>query len=455
MHCRRSGIFLHLGYVNRLRETVPFEYDFIDYLRYSHQTVWQHLPINPPGKYNSPYSALSSFAGDTNLLSKNISINFDEIEYKDWLNKNSDWNYDWAIYRCLKEKFKDKEWYLWPDNYKFREKNTLSSLREKKRNKINEILHEQFLFDKKWAAIKKKCNDSNILLSGDIPFFVAFDSVDVWSNPHLFDLDEHFYPRNIAGVPPDYFSKKGQVWENPLYLWRNHKKDNFKWWKKRIEINKKKFDLLRIDHFRALVSNWAIPYGAKVAIDGYWRKGPGEKLLNIILDAFPFNNVIAEDLGLITPTVRKLVKNHRLKGMKILQFGYNSRLPNEHHHTNIPEGCICYIGTHDNNTVKGWFKEKLKERNKSSFSNLVENFKLNEENVCKNMINLAMNTKAVMCILTIQDLLGMDEKGRINVPGQNIGNWNLSLSREEINNIDWKYLKELTVATNRVNNISK
>ena len=457
MSQRKSGIFLHLGYIDRCREVVPFEYNFIKHLIDSHQTVWQNLPINPPGRYNSPYSALSSFAGDINLLSEKISVNYNQNEYGVWLERNSDWNKDWALYRCLKNEFGNKEWYKWPDEYKFRDETSISNFERKRSSCIDKLLLEQFLFDKKWAHLKQKCNDKGISLFGDVSFYVALDSADVWSNPHLFDLDSNFAPRCVSGVPPDFFSKKGQVWHNPLYVWKEHLKTNFKWWQRRIEINKERFDLLRIDHFRAIVSNWAIPHKSKTAVEGYWRRGPGEKLLRKLLTIFPAEKLVAEDLGIITKPVKRLIDNYKIKGMRVLQFGYHSRIPNEHHHTKIDENCVCYIGTHDNNTIRGWFSEKRDEIGKfpGSYSSLVKNLDLNEANISKKMIELAMSTKAEICIITIQDLLNMGEEGRINVPGQNKGNWQLSIGSDELDRVDWNSFRKLTETTDRIHSISK
>jgi len=441
---RKSGVLLHLAHVSRQNETTPFEYTFLDLLSNNGQQIWQHLPINPPGKENSPYSSLSAFAGDPKILSENLIVKYRESDYKKWIEENSDWCFDWAIFNYFKQLFGNKEWYKWPKEYKFYNENNINVMIKKEERFITEILLKQFVFDRKWAVLKKKCNDKNISLFGDIPFYVALDSSDVWSKPHLFDLDENLAPKSIAGVPPDYFSAKGQIWENPLYDWKQHSKDNYLWWQRRIDINKRRFDILRIDHFRAMVSSWSIKPKSKTAADGYWRRGPGNKLLDKIIEILPKKYLVAEDLGLITKSVKKLIKDYKIKGMNVLQFGYDSKFPNEHHHTKVKRNSVCYLGTHDNNTIKGWFEEMQKGNKKECYDSLVRDYHLDGTNICKEMIKIAMNTKADLCIITIQDLLELGEEGRINIPGNKKRNWNLIIKQEDIRNIDWIYLKKLT-----------
>ena len=444
---RKSGIVLHLAYVDRKEEIKPFEFELIKLLQNCSVKVWQHLPINPPGKYDSPYSALSVFAGDLNILSCKIEVKYDEKEFQQWFKENKEWAIDWALYTFLKKKHHNSEWFNWPEIYKFRDKSALEYIKRNERECIDELIMEQFIFDKKWALIKEKSNQKGISLFGDMPFYVALDSADVWANPQLFDLDRNLLPIKIGGVPPDYFSENGQVWENPLYKWKNHRKNGFKWWQMRIKINKKRFDLLRIDHFRALVSSWCIDYGSETAINGYWRKGPGRELIDKITEILPAEFLVAEDLGIITNAVKKLIKDYNLLGMRVLQFVYNSELPNEHHHDNIIQNTVCYIGTHDTNTAKGWFNQMKNSKNVNCFDHLLEEYNMNETNVSKQMINIAMKTKADICMMTIQDLMNLGEEGRINVPGKNKGNWKLFLRQQDILEIDWKFVRN--VATNR------
>ena len=428
----KKGLLLHLSHVNRDNEIRPFELKIIDALNESDYSIWQHLPINPPGKYNSPYSALSSFAGDLTLISKKIEIKKDKEDFETWVKDNDFWIFDWALFIILKKKFNDNEWFNWPNKYKFRDEKALEILKSKNNEYFDRLILDQFTFDMKWQIIKEKANSNGIKLFGDLPFYVAMDSADVWANPALFDLNEKLEPSKIAGVPPDYFSAKGQIWENPIYNWKKHQLNNFKWWRERIKVNEKRFDLLRIDHFRAIVSGWCIEYGSADAVNGYWKRGPGKALLEEILAIMPSQRIIAEDLGHITSSVKKMIKHYKLKGMRVLQFGYGNETRNEHHHTNIDHNTVCYVGTHDNNTAKGWFKEmKLKEQT-TNFQRLIKEFEIEESNCSKKMIDIGMNTDSKYFVATIQDVMNLDEEYRTNVPGRNEGNWILSFSQEKI-----------------------
>ena len=439
----KKGILLHLAHVNRVNEKNPFELEFIKTLRRAGVEIWQHLPVNPPGKYDSPYSALSSFAGDLNLLSPNLTVDYSNEDFEKWKIKNSDWVFDWALFNVLKTMNNNIEWFNWPAKFKNRNKSALNEICEVEKAHINKLIKEQYFFDKKWTSIKNKANAKGISLFGDLPFYVALDSADVWANPELFDLDEKLKPRKIAGVPPDYFSKTGQIWENPLYKWKEHKKEGYKWWQRRIEINKKRFDLLRIDHFRAIVSGWCIEYGSENAINGYWRRGPGHELLDKITEVIPPRKLIAEDLGLITKPVRKLIEKYNLMGMKVLQFGYNSNKINEHHHTNITKNNVCYIGSHDNNTVVGWYDEMILNNRKTLFLSLLKKYNIDKSNCSKKMIEIAINTNANYVVITIQDLMNLGSDYRINIPGKNEGNWKISLDQDDIFQADWDFIMNL------------
>ncbi len=427
-----KGILLHLSHVNRGNEIEPFEFKLIEALNKSKYSIWQFLPINPPGKYNSPYSALSTFAGDLNLFSKKMEIEEHNQGLEKWVEDNKFWVFDWALFNILKKEFKNCEWFTWPDKYKFRNEIALSILRQKNKKSFDELVRKQYIFDKKWQIVKKKANLNGIKLFGDLPFYVAMDSADVWANPKLFDLDKKLNPIKIAGVPPDYFSIKGQIWENPIYNWKEHRKSKFEWWKERIKINEKRFDLLRIDHFRAIISGWCINYGSENAINGYWKRGPGKMLLENILEIMPSERLIAEDLGHITNSVKKIIKQFDLKGMRVLQFGYSDDKKNEHHHENIDQNTACYIGTHDNNTTRGWFKENKLKNHSKTFKSLVKENKINESNCSKKMMEIGMNTNADYFIITIQDIMNLNETYRTNVPGLNEGNWILSLKQDDI-----------------------
>jgi 4-alpha-glucanotransferase len=306
---------------------------------------------------------------------------------------------------------------------------------------VAELSWEQFQLCQRWTEIKSKANEKGILLFGDIPLFVAHDSVDIWAHPEQFVLDENGMMTVVSGVPPDYFSATGQRWGNPHYNWEVMRRENYSWWLARISHQMSQFDLLRIDHFRGLESAWVIDANCDTAVDGHWEKMPGDELLSRIHEDIGHLPVVAEDLGIITPEVRALRKKYHLPGMAVLQFGFDEYEDNPHKPHNIEEDAVVYTGTHDNDTTKGWFN-CLNENDKnyvlktlSLHGNGDDSGHLNEaaaDLVVDKLVDDAMNSRASLCVVPLQDCLHLGSEARMNTPGTTHGNWQWSFSWELI-----------------------
>jgi 4-alpha-glucanotransferase len=281
----------------------------------------------------------------------------------------------------------------------------------------------QFLFQKQWRALKAYANEKGIEILGDMPFYVIYDSADVWTHPEFFHLDDDKAPITVAGVPPDYFSETGQLWGNPVYQWDVLKERDYDWWTKRLSHNLALFDLLRIDHFRGFAGYWEVPANEKNAVNGRWTQGPGEHFFQIMSKSIPLSNLIAEDLGVITDDVRALLNRFRFPGMKVLLFafdddlGMNPYLPHNH-----SQNCIVYTGTHDNNTTRGWYEKELGPEGTKRLSRYLGGSP-NREEIHKDMIRLAMMSVADRVIIPLQDIFGLGEEARMNLPATPGGNW--------------------------------
>ncbi|MEG2014597.1 MAG: 4-alpha-glucanotransferase, partial [Clostridia bacterium] len=399
---RASGILLHitslpskLGVGSLGRETDKF----IKFLVKSKQKYWQVLPTTPADFVNSPYASSSAFAGNyllidfdalvsAKLLSQEevdavsvvIGMDYDyakktksdllniafgrfssDFMPKDYLNfkqKNAFWLEDYALFMSLKEYFNGKSWLEWPDELaRMRDADTLDKYEELLYDRINYYIFEQYIFDRQWKDFRVKLARNGIKLIGDIPMYVAYDSADVWARHELFMLSETRAPYLVAGVPPDYFSEDGQLWGNPIYNWKEMKKQGYGWWKERVMHCAELYDTLRIDHFRAFDSYYVIKYGAKTAKVGVWEKGIGEKFLRELISSVPTLQIIAEDLGDIPASVLQLRDNLGLAGMKIMQFAFDGNKDNAFLPANYTEHCVAYLGTHDNDTTYGWWSK--------------------------------------------------------------------------------------------------
>lgn len=385
---------------------------FIDWLSEKEFDAWQMLPLTPPDRLGSPYASPSAFAGWTELSYQEKYVELVEEEY---------WLEDWALYSAIKKSQNGLPWYEWPIELRDRHPEALSHWK----NQISTYVEQQEQFQANWNVLRSHAHSNNIQLIGDCPIFVSHDSADVWAHRELFLLDERGQPEFVAGVPPDYFSEDGQKWGTVLYDWSAHEKDNWTWWKERIQRMLRLYDRVRIDHFRGFHSSWAIPQEDEHARNGFWQEGPKDILIEALLECTTNSNqIIAEDLGIIPPEVINLRKRHNLPGMAVLQFGFEGELDtNPHHPRNISYDQVIYTGTHDNDTTIGWYNEATDEI-KSNLSELADE----EEQPLQTMLRLAQSTDAGLAIIPMQDILGLDSLCRMNAPGTVEGNW------------DWRFI---------------
>lgn len=408
-------------------------YDFIDFLAEAGQKYWQILPLGPTSWGNSPYQSFSTFAGNPYFIDLTKFVSSEELDKYDWGNNSERVDYDKIILnkmKVLKKIYEDmgeginalrdyrdfcKEQKFWLDGYaKF------MYLKEGEEEDFYRF--QQFLFYMQWFKLKDYAEAKGIEIIGDLPIYVSLESADVFDNPELFQMELDIVPKAVAGCPPDMFSEEGQLWGNPLYDWDKHKETNFDWWVKRVEHNLNLYDVVRIDHFRALYDYYSIPFGAKSAKEGEWKLGPGIDIFKAIESKLGKTNLIAEDLGILSPGVYDLLRESGLPGMKILHCAFNGGKDNPYLPENISENYIVYSGTHDNNTTVGWY-ENASEWEKEQFHSYIGDGEIHWE-----MIKLAMSTKAETCIIPIQDYLGLGSEARINIPGivsENNWSWRL------------------------------
>ncbi len=442
-------------------------YNFIDRLKKAGQTYWQILPLGPTSYGDSPYQSFSTFAGNPYFInlrefiadgllsekecdSADFGAESDSVDYyKLYVNrypllkkayrnsdihKNSDyirfceeneWLEDYALFMAVKEHFGGIAWNEWDTDIRLRESDALEKYRSELSDDIGFQKFMQYHFYKQWTKLKRYANENGIRIIGDIPIYVAFDSADVWSYPKLFQLDENNIPKAVAGCPPDGFAADGQLWGNPLYDWDVHKSTGFKWWISRIEHCFKLYDVVRIDHFRGFDEYYSIPYGDKTAKNGHWEKGPGMALFTAVKESLGKKDVIAEDLGFMTDTVRQLVKDSGFPNMKVLEFAFDSRdtgSRNDYLPHNYGENCVAYTGTHDNQTINAWFNTISDNERKMTREYLCDRY-TPENELHKAFISLIMRSRANVCIIPMQDWLGYDDKARMNTPSTIGENW--------------------------------
>ena len=453
---RQAGVLLHIS-------SLPMgvlgknAYQFVDFLSDVGAKVWQTLPLNTPHADGSPYQCLSAHAGnpvfismqlltEQGLLSAADLVSYganqtpeykqlliekgyaqfmqtaaspQHLAFKQFCRKHSAWLNDFALFLVLRKQFKQRTWNKWAEPYKQRDSEALQQIKKLHAIEIGVIKFTQFLFFTQWAALKKYANKKGIAMFGDIPIFVAFDSVDVWANPHLFKLDKRGNMKVIAGVPPDYFSQTGQRWGNPHYNWRNMQADGYRWWLARMATQNSLFDMVRIDHFRGLEAAWEIPALEETAMVGKWKKAPGAALLTAIKTRFPRMCLVAEDLGVITPQVNALRAKFKLPGMKILQFAFGGGDDNYYLPANVEANSVVYTGTHDNDTSLGWYNT-LEAHAKAHLHAILANDK---PNMPADLVKMALGTKSRLAIIPMQDILELDSKSRMNTPGTIEGNW--------------------------------
>ncbi len=454
-------------------------YKFVDFLKECRQKYWQVLPLNPTIYGDSPYQSLSAFAGnpyfvdidmliEEKILDKEYAKGFERkderidygylfesrhfllrkafekfdinnIKYKKFKAENSYWLDDYALFMSIKEYRSNMPWSEWKEEEKYRK--DISKLRREYLGSIEFWCFVQYEFYKQFAKLKRYANKKGIEIIGDMPIYVAYDSVDVWAKPENYLLDSELKPYLVAGVPPDLFSEEGQLWGNPIYNWDKMKKQSFSWWMKRLECAYKLYDIIRIDHFRAFESYYVVDGDAKTAKEGKWCKGVGMAFFKKLDEAIPNAKIIAEDLGIITNKVRVLLKKTGYPGMKVLQFAFgdknSSYLPK-----NIKDGnCIVYAGTHDNMTTPQWLEE-ISEEEMAFFKKVCKPFKGEDLTHC--MIRTAMSTSGDRVIIGMADYLGLKEEGRINAPSTMGENWTWRM-KDKYNTKELReYIKELT-----------
>ena len=439
-------------------------YDFVDFLRQAGQSWWQMLPLGPTGYGDSPYQSFSSYAGnpyfiDLDLLRRDGLLTAQEIASLAWgsdparvdyaalyenrfvllqkaaergwardraevqlfARQNAQWLPDYALYMAVKRHFDEKPWTQWPDEaIRLRKPEAMAQYRQMLASDIRMFTYSQFLFFRQWNALREYAHEQGVGIIGDLPIYVSMDSADVWAEPAFFQLDSNGYPTETAGVPPDCFSRDGQLWGNPLYRWEAMKADGYGWWIRRVDGAAKLYDMLRIDHFRGFESYWAVPYGDTTAKNGHWVKGPGMDLVQVLLNWFPQMQFIAEDLGFLTPEVRKLLADSGLPGMKVLEFAFDAREPSNYlPHLYTPH-YVCYTVTHDNAPLPAW-KE---EADPDDLALAVQYLGLNEEEGFHwGVLRGGMSSVAELFMAQMQDYLGLGAESRINTPGKPVGNW--------------------------------
>jgi 4-alpha-glucanotransferase len=470
---RRSGILCHISSLPSPYGIGTYgkaAYDFVDFLVKSKQSYWQILPLGPTSYGDSPYQTFSAFANnpyfiDLDLLVEEKLINKSDIvatfdnpryvdysdlyeerfdilkiafqhfdlsdqEYQTFLKKESDWLCDFALFMALKMMYKGKSWLHWDDKIRLRDEKILDYYRKALKNDISFYKFLQFKAYQQWANLKAYANKNNIEIIGDMPIYVSYDSSDVWANPKMFDLDRERLPLHVAGVPPDNYALDGQLWGNPLYNWDVLEENQFSWWIKRVRSSMELFDMIRIDHFIGFVNFFSITYGEKTARNGVWKKGPGKIFFDVIKKELGDVNIIAEDLGVLTDDVRKLVKDTGFPGMKLLQFAFDSREENDYIPHSYPTNVIAYTGTHDNQTTASWFDELSKNDLKYCYDYI--NFQGIGSPV-DSLIKTTLACVAETAIIPIQDYLHLKDEGRMNIPSTLGNNWRWRLIDSEIN----------------------
>ena len=478
-------------------------YDLVDWLVKAGQTWWQILPLGPTcygPSDDSPYQSYSAFAGNPYMICLDtlvkegvltrkecdaldfgedpVKVDYDKLhehrytllrkayersnisadpEYQEFLRENNWWLSDYALFMALKNFFGDVSWTSWPQDIRLRWGYSLDYYREKLYFDIEFQQYLQFKFFQQWLKLKKYANDKGIQIIGDMPIYVSLDSSDVWAHPELFQLDESNTPTAIAGCPPDAFAADGQVWGNPLYRWDYHEQTDFDWWVSRLYQSFRLYDSVRIDHFRGMDEYFSIPYGAATAKDGHWEPGPGMKLFNTVERRLGKKQLIAEDLGLMTDTVRKLVKDSGFPNMKVIQFGFDVNdlgKTNDYLPHNYDRNCVVYTGTHDNETIAGWFKG-LKKKEKQLLRDYMDDNHTPDSEFYRAINRMAMATTADICILPIQDVLGLGNEARMNQPSTVMTNWRWRMDGEMLTKEAQKELLELTKRYGRFNWLTK
>lgn len=483
---RASGILLHpTSFPSRygIGELGGEAYNFIDFLAQSGQKLWQILPLNPPGFGASPYQAYSAFANNSLLISIdellqeglltgedlaelpdlpedrcdyplvseykqsllfNAYMKFKKIPdnegFHEYVERNYFWLYDYSFFMALREHFAYKVWNEWPQDILYRQKEALGYYGNLLSERIEFHCFLQYIFYKQWMKLKCYAHKKSIVVIGDLPIFISYDSVDTWVNPQMFALNKDGTIAKKAGVPPDYFSETGQLWGNPHYCWETMEKDNYFWWQQRFKTILEMADVVRLDHFRGFESYWEIPGNEKTAVLGRWAKGPGKNFFAAMEENLGRLPLIAEDLGFITPEVTQLKDEFDYPGMKILQFTYAEEIEPARHRQNT----VYYTGTHDNDTLLGWYGNFISK----SLHNHSSNYE--HKNICWDFIEIVLHSIYNWTIFPLQDILCLDSSARMNTPGTvNETNWSWRYKKGSLTPELAEKLKDLTERYNR------
>ena len=465
---RAGGILLHpvsLPSSYGIGDLGSAAHHWLEWLADAGCSMWQMLPLGPPGYSESPYQNYSSFAGNPLLISLDILIEdgllteddlhtmpefpVDRIAYvevmsfkyaalalaaerffqgknvslakafEEYDHENQDWLNDFALFMALKEAHDGLPWTAWESGVATRQPEAIMRAARALKSEVDKYRFHQFFFHRQWRQVRQHASDVGVQLIGDLPIYVAHDSVDVWLRPDLFQVDESGMPTHVAGVPPDYFSPTGQRWGNPLYRWERMQEENFDWWVRRFQAVLNRVDLVRFDHFLGLNRNWQIPAENQTAEQGTWHPVPGADLLRTLREALGGLPIIVEDLGLVTPEVEELRDQFSLPGMKILQFAFDSGPENESLPHHYPTNCVAYTGTHDNETARGWY-ENASESTRDHFRRYTGS---DGSHAAWDMIRCIWESRADRAIAPMQDLLELNNDARMNVPGTSEGNW--------------------------------
>lgn len=464
---------------------------FIDFLHEAGQTLWQVLPLTPTGYGDSPYQSISAFAGnpllidpralvaDGLLAANDLASSFAEVdrinfesarstksalldkafesirdrdlpsigsEFDEFCTRSAWWLDDYALFNAAKGAQGNREWTAWDRGLAFRNPQALTRVRVELANEIRKQKFFQFLFFRQWRALRDYARDRRVKIIGDLPIFVAHDSADVWANRELFQLENEGKPTVVAGVPPDYFSETGQLWGNPLYDWTRLRATEFKWWIDRVRWSLELFDYLRIDHFRGFVACWEIPAGDPTAENGRWVEAPGRELFTTLKQRLGELPVIAENLGVITPEVERLREEFGFPGMRVLQFAFGGEATNEHLPHNHTRDSVVYTGTHDNDTTVGWFRSAGEQERDHCLQYLA----IDGNEINWQMIRATMSSVASMAIVPMQDVLGLGNEARMNLPATEHGNWVWRMKPDALNHEMIRRLREMTETYGRL-----
>lgn len=452
-------------------------YEFVDFLVDAGQKYWQILPLGPTSYGDSPYQSFSTFAGNPYFIdlealteegvlteeeckacdfgSRPEKIDYGKIydarfqllrkayershvedneAFHEFQRRESHWLRDYAVFMAVKNRFDGKSWDQWAEDIRLRWGYSMEYYQQELYFEIEFYEYLQFLFFEQWRKLKEYANSRGVRIIGDIPIYVAYDSADAWAHPELFQFDEQRRPTAVAGCPPDGFSATGQLWGNPLYRWDYHRETGFEWWIQRISKCFELYDMVRIDHFRGFDEYYSIPYGEETAEYGHWEPGPGIDLFNTLKWRLGDRPIIAEDLGYMTSTVKQLVKDSGYPGMKVLEFAFDSRdssdasdyLPH-----NYDKNCVVYTGTHDNETVLGWLGS-IEGDEKQNVRDYLDRPDDSNRELAYQLVRLAVSSVADLCVIPIQDYLGLDNRARINQPSTLGKNWKWRLKKKDL-----------------------